>query len=421
MCARACAWYIRLDIRSMCAYVYTARARTPAGSLTPMQRLWRRTHRDAGTREPSTGGMGQCSSSCFPFTGPVPGMPPVLLDVPESKAGEGFTFLIHRDQQHVNPWGVTSDVQWRVQNAERQDWMFLTTNSDWEHFESLRGLWAIVRRYHPRRSRGGLRRGARAGSSKSSRDLLYIYLRLQRSRGLVHATFVQDGKDLATASWFVTPAAVECMGCQVAVELRGTRGGVSDLDWQLRRVDPTTLVLNHIDAPAVIIQLRLPEKNSISQPEDVTLVCSEEDCEEGEMRASGNNRSGMASADADGRPTSFGAATRGRGDAATFASGSTPRSRQSNGHGSPQGSRPRVQQRQWEQAPGPRELRRRVISRRYASTHAFCVHTAETENPLLMLAMGFFFGCGVIRSVRRRWECAQPDSTLEADTCHSLV
>jgi hypothetical protein len=32
------------------------------------------------------------------------------------------------------------------------------------------------------------------------------------------------------------------------------------------------------------------------------------------------------------------------------------------------------------------------------------VHTAETEDAMLMLAMGFFFGSGVIRAIRQRWE-----------------
>ena len=68
------------------------------------------------------------------------------------------------------------------------------------------------------------------------------------------------------ASWFVTPAAIECMGCQVAVELHenihenneqqlntnrnnmsvvettSVAAVVSNLDWQLRRLDPMTLV-----------------------------------------------------------------------------------------------------------------------------------------------------------------------------------
>ena len=100
------------------------------------------------------------------------------------------------------------DVQWLVKNAEGEDWFFITTNSDWEHFESVKGLWAIVKEY-PKPSTPASTSGTTSGT-----PILSIYLHLQQSRGLVHATFRKHGVDLATASWFVTPAAIECMGTQ---------------------------------------------------------------------------------------------------------------------------------------------------------------------------------------------------------------
>ena len=239
--------------------------------------------------------MGLCySSDCFPFTGKIPSSPSKLLQLPTKFTGQTF-FVLQDDHLAFSPWDLTTDIQWRVQNANAEDWFFITTNSNWEQLES-RGLWAILREYpHP----------AKSGSGTGT-HILSIYLHLQRSRGLVHATFQRDGIDVATASWFVTTAAIECMGCQVAVELRddavkdavdssvdatrtmpqrlhgsqGSRVGddknaatasgeapattsatrttnVDRLDWQLRRVDPSTLLLNHINQAAAIIQLRV--------------------------------------------------------------------------------------------------------------------------------------------------------------------
>ena len=39
------------------------------------------------------------------------------------------------------------DVQWRVENAEGADWMYITTNTDWDQCESAKCLWAILRTY----------------------------------------------------------------------------------------------------------------------------------------------------------------------------------------------------------------------------------------------------------------------------------
>jgi len=100
-----------------------------------------------------------------------------------------------------------------VKNAEGEDWFFITTNSDWEHFESVKGLWAIVKEYPKPSTTTGTTTGTTSGTTTGT-PILSIYLHLQQSRGLVHATFRKHGVDLATASWFVTPAAIECMGTQ---------------------------------------------------------------------------------------------------------------------------------------------------------------------------------------------------------------
>ena len=178
--------------------------------------------------------MGICSSSCFPFTAPPPTPPTTILDVPvhtNSHPGEGHTFVIS-SSNNDEPWFTTSDVQWKIKNAEGEDWLYITTNSDWDHFESVKkGLWAIIRCY-PDNSSNPETNGPTTTATtttktkkknkkkKKKKNLMSVYLSLQRSRGMVLATFVENSRDVATASWFVTPAAIECMGCQVAVELR---------------------------------------------------------------------------------------------------------------------------------------------------------------------------------------------------------
>ena len=133
----------------------------------------------------------------LPFTGPTPTPPQNILYIPTNN--EGHTFVVRRCsnpsdlQLQVQPQGSlrqqtkktlqpkkktsstgistssthastkrpissrtslrtakktrATDVQWRVENAEGADWLYITTNSNWSHFETEKSLWAILRTY----------------------------------------------------------------------------------------------------------------------------------------------------------------------------------------------------------------------------------------------------------------------------------
>ena len=436
--------------------------------------------------------MGQCSSSCFPFTGPPPMSPSTIIQIPTKSNNEGHTFVVSRDHHSVgsNPWSLTSDVQWKITNAEGEDWLYITTNSDWEHFEQTKGKWAELRRYQPEHWQKRKKRKRTTTTTPPfdinttntdsndedttdtveplSRNVLSIYLHLQETRGLVHATFKRNDIDIATASWFVTPSAIECMGCQVAVELRdedeeinkhsprameqtmhGSEGvangstrrslghlkttSSSHLDWQLRRVDSMTLVLNHVNQPAAIIQLRVARQTQLS------LLDNEEEEEANEVRGNhGKNNSnssqqnGMENIEEEGEEEEEEENIK-----ATFQFGFNTNTANKEKEKEREKEKAKKKKKKKKEKKKTTKLpssttttvaasvaatraikntfssppsttmtsRPRMVEGKYAISNAFCVHTAENEDPILMLAMGFFFGSGVIRSVRRRWEC----------------
>ena len=219
--------------------------------------------------------MGLCSSACFPFHGKVPAGPAVILDLPGR--GTGATFIVHRESLRAgNPW-APRDVQWTVTNAEGDNWLFLTSNTNFEQCEYTSSPWCIVRHYHRNLPGGG---GEATSGSTNFYDVLLVKLRLNFSRGLAYASFHRKNSPgdrhwsshhIASASWFVTSEAIERMGTQVAVQFRGefrgeTNLSVAAVDWQLRRVDDQTLVLNHVNEPAVMIQMLSSLTVSSSSP-----------------------------------------------------------------------------------------------------------------------------------------------------------
>ena len=332
--------------------------------------------------------MGLCSSACFPFCGSVPARPAVVVDLPGR--GIGATFVVHRESARAgNPW-APRDVQWTVTNAEGENWLFFTSNTDFEKCQYASIPWCIVRHYRKNLpgGDGGISPSVdKATGGRDFYDVLLVKLRLHVARGLVYASFHRkdnagdqrwSSHQIASASWFVTTEAVERMGTQVAVEFRGEfrgetsrRDTMAALDWQLRRIDEKTLVLNHVNEPAVIIQTQSPPT----------------------VPSSRNRRGGGGGGDdgggGGGGGGSGGGGGGGNGAPAPPDSSLSTTTRRGSAQKSLYG-------------PSAGAVATPAFNPLYPAT--FSVHTSESEDPMCMLAMGFFLGSGVARAVRFFWE-----------------
>ena len=194
--------------------------------------------------------------------------------------------------------------------------------------------------------------------------------------------------------------------------------GAGGLDWQLRRVDATTLLLNHVNQPAAIIQLRVTmpsvlEEGAEENNEREGVGAEQEDPDVQEVQEEqATNQAGTERHEGkkNSRTKCFQSLVKPTAVTQSDTTTTPPTTVSTKSTSNHCATHPTETTSTTSPSSSP-SSRSSSVPGRYTPTQpppspptAFCVHTAETEDAMLMLAMGFFFGSGVIRAIRQRWE-----------------